>query len=92
MEPAFIDLFMENLVHHGLESSGRIAQAKEHDQWFETTSVGDECGFPLVTFPNPDIVVSPVYIKLGEDLGVLDLVDEFGDQRERVVILDSHAI
>jgi hypothetical protein len=34
-EPIFIDFFPEDGVHHGLEGSGGISEAKEHDCWFE---------------------------------------------------------
>ena len=54
--------------------------------------MGDKGGLPLVTFLNSDIVVSPSYIKLGEDLGVFKFVNEVGNQGEGVCILDSMAV
>ena len=54
--------------------------------------MGDEGSFPLVTFLNSDIVISPSYIKLGEDLGVFKFVDEVGNQGKGVCILDSVAV
>ena len=54
--------------------------------------MGDEGGFPLVAFLNLDIVISPLYVKLGEDLGVFKFVDEVRDQGEGVCISDSMAI
>jgi hypothetical protein len=92
VEPSFINFLTEDLVHHGLECGGGVAKAEEYDQWFKATAIGNECGFPLVTFSNSHIVISPMNVKLGEDLGILDLINEFRDQWERVVILDSHAI
>ena len=51
--------------------------------------MGDECCFPLVSISDADVVVSPLYIKLGEDLGILYLVNEVLDQWERVGVLDG---
>ena len=53
-----------------LKGGGRIGHAEEHDGGFIESSVSDEGSFPLVAFLNSDIVISPSYIKLGEDLGV----------------------
>ena len=41
--------------------------------------MGNEGGFPLVAIFDSDIVISPSYIKLGEDLGVFEFVDKVGD-------------
>ena len=38
--------------------------------------MGDEGGFPLVAFLDADIVISPAYVKLGEDLGISKFVNE----------------
>ena len=54
--------------------------------------MGDEGGFPLVAFLNLDIVISPSYVKLGEDLGIFKFVDEVRNQGEGVCILDSMAV
>ena len=75
-----------------MKSGGRIGHAKEHDGRFIESSVGDEGGFPLVTFLNLDIVISPLYVKLGEDLGVFKFVDEVRNQGEGVCISDSMAV
>ena len=54
--------------------------------------MGDEGSFPLVTLLYLDIVISPSYVKLGEDLGVFKFVDEVRNQGEGVCISDSMAI
>ena len=69
-----------------------IGHAEEHDGWFIESSVGDEGGFPLVTFFYSDIVIPPSYIKLGEDLGVFKFVDEIGNQGKGICISDSVAV
>ena len=54
--------------------------------------MGDEGCFPLVSILNVNVVVSPLNIKLGKDLGILDLVNEVLDEGEGVGIFDSMTI
>ena len=58
---------------------GGVGHAKEHDSRFIESPVGNEGSFPLVTIFDLDIVISPLYVKLGEDLGIFEFVDEVGD-------------
>ena len=50
---------------------------------------GNECSFPLVLFPDADVVISPSDVKLGEQSGLLHIIDEFWDKGKWVGILDS---
>src|ERR1700722_18175685 len=77
MEPSFVEFLSEDLVHHRLECGRRVTKAKEHDKGFETTAICDEGRFPLIALFDPNIVISPANIELGEDLRVLDFVYEF---------------
>ena len=78
-KPSFCNHIPEGIGHESLKGGGRIGHAEEHDSGFIKSSVGDEGGFPLVAFFDSDIVISPSFIKLGKDLGVLKFVDEVGD-------------
>ena len=51
--------------------------------------MGNESGFSLVTFLDADVVVSPSYIKLSKNLGILEFVDEVRDQREGICVSDG---
>ena len=75
-----------------MKSGGGVGHAEEHDGRFIESSVGDEGGFPLVTFLYLDIVIPPPYVKLGEDLGVFKFVDEIGNQGKGICISDSVAV
>ena len=75
-----------------MKSGGRVGYAEEHDSGFVNSSVGNEGGLPLVTIFDLDIVISPLHIKLGKDLGVFELVDEVGDQGKRICVLDSMTV
>ena len=55
---------------------GGIGHAKEHDSGFVESSVDNEGSLSLVAFLDLDVVISPSYVKLGEDLGVFEFVNE----------------
>ena len=46
----------------------------------------------FVTFSNTDIVVSPADIEFGEEASMFGFVNEFLDERQRVLILDRSFI
>ena len=52
----------EDVIHHGLECSWAIGEAKEHDQWFKQPLICLECCLPLISFLNVHIVIAPVDI------------------------------
>jgi len=68
------------------------SQSKEHNQWFEESSVCSECSLLLISFFHPDIVEPPSDIQFGEVLGSSEFIDEFGDERERLFVLDCHCV
>src|SRR6266404_3193388 len=76
----------EDLVHHCLKGTWGICKTKEHDPWFEKTIFSLKGGFFFVSCFNSNIVISPSYIKLGEDVCVLHLADKIGDERQGVSI------
>ena len=75
-KPSFCNHIPEGVGHESLECGGGVCHAEEHDRGFVKASVGDESGLPLVAFLDADVAVSPSYIKLGEDLGIFEFVDE----------------
>ena len=82
----------EDVIHHDLEGGRAVGYAKEHYQRFEQASIGLEGCLPLVSRLNADVVETPTNIQLGEVSGFAELRYEFGDQWERVLILDHHGI
>ena len=54
--------------------------------------MSDEGCFPLVSIMNMNVVVAPMYVKLGEDLGIFDLVNEVRYKWEGVHIFDGMAV
>ena len=92
LEPSFSDHVWENMVHKGLKCGRSIAEAKEYDCEFIKTKGCDECCFPLVWFLDPNIVIPLVNVKLSEVDRVLHIIDEFGDERELIGIVDIMGI
>ena len=70
------DQVMEYIIHHCLECGQGIGKSKEHNQWFEESTIGSKSCFGFVTFLNPNIVVTPPNIKFGEVFCTLKFVDQ----------------
>src|SRR6267378_76897 len=83
---------LENLVHHRLECTWRICQSKEHNPWFEETIFGLECRFLFIPCLDPNVVIAPSYVKLGEDIHILHLTDEIGNERQGVSVSNGELI
>ena len=75
LKPLFCNHVSEDVVHKCLKCWWGIAETKEHDSGFKETKGSDKCGFPLILFVNANVVVSPSHIKLGEQSGILHVID-----------------
>ena len=80
LEPFFSDHVSKDVIHKCLKSWWGIAKTKEYDSGFKEAKGSDECGLPLIFFPDADVVVSPLDIKLGKESGVLHIVNQFRDE------------
>ena len=63
------------MIHEGLESWWGIAEPEKDDCGFIKTKGGDEHSFPLMLLLNVNVVVTPSYIKLGEESRVFHVID-----------------
>ena len=79
----------KDMVHESLEGGGSVAEPKEHDGGFKESYGGDESSLPLIFLSDANVVISPTNVKFGEQDGFFHVVDEFGDQGERIGISDS---
>jgi len=82
----------EDVVHHGLESSGTIGHSKEHYERFEQATVGAESRLLFISGLDAYIIEAPTDVEFCEVLGSTELRDEFGDERERVSVFDGYGI
>ena len=65
-EPSFCDHVSKGQVYEGLEGWWQVALDKRHDQGFIETIGCDECGLPLISLLDVDVVIPPSNIHLGE--------------------------
>jgi len=75
-----------------LEGSRAIGHSEEHYEQFEEAAVSTEGRLPFVSGLDAYIIEAPADIEFHEVPGSVELGDEFGDERERVSVLNSHDI
>ena len=76
-KPTFSDHISKDVVHKCLEHGWGIAESEEHDCGLKEFERSDKRSLPLIRFSNSDVVIPPTDVKLGEQGGVLHIVDEF---------------
>ena len=79
-KPSFLDVISKVKVHKRLERQWGAAKSKKHHCWFEQSKGGDESSFPLVTFFNLNVVVSPLHVELSKEGELSKVIDEVGDE------------
>ena len=89
LEPSFGDHIGENMIHERLKSRRSVTEPKEHYSGFKEAERSDERCFPLVFFPDANVIITPSNVKLGEQCRVLHIVDQFRDDRERIPVANS---
>jgi len=67
------------IVHHGLKRCWGVGESKIHDGGFEESVSGFECGFLLIPFVNPYIVITPSDVKLRVYVCVTEVSNEVHD-------------
>ena len=82
----------ENVVHHSLEGSGAVGHSKEYHEGFKEAMIGVEGHLLFISGFNVPIVEPPPDVKFCEVLGSTELGDEFGDEGERIPVLDGHGV
>lgn len=82
----------KDVVHESLEGGGSVGETEGHDKGFEVAVASAESGLPLVTFLDPDKVVSPAKVEFGEDLGTAEAVDGFSDEGKGGSVLDGDLV
>ena len=85
-KPSFCNHVSEGVVHELLECHWGVGESEEHHRWFKEAFMRDEGSLPLVAIFDVHIVVSPADVKLGEQFGIFEFVNEVRDERESVGI------
>ena len=82
----------EDLVHHRLEGTRAVREAKVHNQGFEKPAVCTEGRLPLISLLNPYIVVPPAHVQLREILRAAESMDQIIDEGQRVAVLSRDGV
>jgi len=76
---------LEDLVHHGLEGNRAVGHSEEHYKRFEEAAVSTEDHFLFISGLDANVE----FCKVSSST---ELRDKFGDEGERISVLDSHSI
>jgi len=82
----------EDVIYHSLEDSRAVGHSKEHYEGFEEAPVGAEGCLSLISGLDAYIIETPADIQFCEIPGSAELGDEFGDEGERIFILDRYGV
>jgi hypothetical protein len=75
-----------------LEGRGRVSESKKHHQRFLEAVIGMKHCLPFISHFHPHILVPPPHIKFSEELCAPKLIHQFGNEGERIVILDHNGV
>jgi len=75
-----------------LEGGRTVGYSKEHHEGFKETAVRTEGCFPFISGLNAYVIETPADVQFCEVPGSMELEDEFGDEGEKVPVLDSYGI
>jgi len=75
-----------------LEGGGAVGHPKKHYERFKEAMVGAEGCFPFISGLNAYIIETPADVQFCEVSGSAELRDEFGDEGERISVLDGYGI
>jgi len=75
-----------------LEGSGAVGHSKKHHERFKEAAMGTEGRLLFISGLDVHIVEPLPDVKFCEVLGSAELGDEFGDERKRIPVLDSHSV
>ena len=84
--------FLEDVIHHSLESGRAVSEAEEHHQQFKESAVGVEGGLPFIPLFHTDIIETPSDIQLCEVPCPSEFLYQLGDEREWVFVLHCDGI
>jgi hypothetical protein len=81
-----VDGALENAVHHALKRGRRVGEAEEHDVRHKVAELCFEGSFVAIFPPDTDIIVALAHIKLGENAGVSDASNSWGNKRHWIEV------
>jgi hypothetical protein len=91
-KPPFGNHIVEGIIHESLEGGRGIIHAEEHDHRFKEAFMDNEGTFPLISFFDVNIVITPSNVEFGEDLSSFEFIDEVRDEEKRIGIAGGMGI
>ena len=82
----------EDVIHHSLEGGGAVGHSEKHYEGFEEAMVGAEGCLPFISGLDAYIIETPADVEFCEVLSSAELRDKFGDEGERISVLDSYGV
>ena len=86
--PSTIISLNELFICKMLEDGRGVGETKEHDCRFKEAFVGDQGSLPLVSVFDMNIVISPLYIKFGENPDI-SFINEIGDKGKGIGVVNG---
>ena len=86
-QPSLHNFHLKYGVHHHLECGWGVGETKEHDSGLKEPLLGEESCFLLISFFDANVVISPSYIKLGEQGTSLEAINYLRNEGWHVAIL-----
>jgi hypothetical protein len=85
-EVVLVDGSLEDAVHHALKCGGRVGEAEEHDVWHKDAELRLKRRFMSILLSDADVIVALVHVKFGEDAGVSDASNSWGNKRHWIEV------
>ena len=85
----FVDYWSKNPIHHCLECRWGVKETEKHHCWFPQSVLCFERCLVFVAFLDSYVVVPPLNVQLGEDVGSRKTICEVCDKREGVLVFDG---
>jgi len=82
----------EDVIHYSLEGGRAVGHPKKHYEEFKEATVGAKGCFPFISRLDVYIIETPADIQFCEVSGSTKLRDKFGDEGERISVLDGYGI
>src|SRR6266481_7091381 len=83
---------LKDVIHKVPESGRCICESHGHYDKLERAIAGTKGGLPFMVGCYADVIISHTQVEFGINLGGAQLVNQIGDQRNRVVVVSGNTI
>jgi hypothetical protein len=83
---------VEDVVHRGLKSRGRVGEAERHHHELEVAMMGPERRLGNVVRVHAHLMVARPEVEFGEEARPMELIKELVDHRDRELVLERQGV